>query len=56
MTRHDSDMRELISILMESSLYMTLSLIERQTLLERLTQSYPHFDDEEDAGKEDNFE
>jgi hypothetical protein len=56
MTRHDSDMRKLISILMESSLYMTLSLIERQSLLERLAQSYPHFDDEEDAGKEDNFE
>ncbi len=56
MTRHDGEMRKLISILMESSLCMTLSLIERQTLLERLAQSYPHFDDEEDAGKEDNFE
>ena len=55
-TRHDSDMRELISILMESSLYMTLSLSERKSLLERLTLRYPHFDDEEDAGKEDNFE
>ncbi len=49
-------MRKLISIVMESSLYMTLSLRERQSLLGRLIQSYPHFDDEEDAGKEDDFE
>ena len=56
MTRHDGDMRKLISILMESSLYMTLSLSERQSLLERLTRSYPHFDDEEDAREEDGFE
>ena len=56
MTRHDGEMRKFISILMESSLYMTLSLSERQSLLERLTQSYPHFDDEKDAGKEDDFE
>jgi hypothetical protein len=56
MTRHDGDMIKLISILMESSLYMTLSLRERQSLLERLAQSYPHFNDEEDAGKEDDFE
>ncbi len=56
MTRHDGDIRKLISILMESSLYMTLSLIERQSLLERLAQSYPHFDDEKDTKKEDDFE
>jgi hypothetical protein len=53
---HDHEMRKLISILMESPLYMTLSLAERKSLLERLTQSYPHFDDEEDAGKEEDFE
>ncbi len=56
MTRHDGDMRKLISILMESSLYITLSLSERQSLLERLIQSYPHFNDEEDMRKEDDFE
>jgi hypothetical protein len=56
MTMRDREMRKLISILMESPLYMTLSLSERQSLLERLTQSYPHFDDENEAGKEDDFE
>ncbi len=56
MTSPDSDMRKLISILMESSLYMTLSLRERQSLLERLTLSYPHFDDVDNAGKEDDIE
>ncbi len=56
MTKHDHEMRKLISILMESPLYMTLSLIERQSLLERLTKSYPHFDEEEDSGDEENLE
>ncbi len=56
MTLHDHEMRKFISILMESSLYMTLSLSERQSLLERLKQSYPGFDDEEDAGKEEHLE
>jgi hypothetical protein len=31
----------LVSILMESPLYMTLSLDERQSLLSRLLESYP---------------
>ncbi len=31
----------LLSILMESPLYMTLSLEERQSLLTRLLESYP---------------
>jgi hypothetical protein len=31
----------LVSILMESPLYMTLSLDERQSLLTRLLESYP---------------
>jgi hypothetical protein len=53
MTRHEDEIRKLVPILMESPLYMTLSLSERQSLLERLAQSYPHFDDEEDTGKED---
>lgn len=56
MTAHNHEIRKLISILMESSLYMTLSLNERQSLLERLTQSYPHFDDSEDSGNEDDLE
>jgi hypothetical protein len=33
--------KELISILMESSLYMTLSVRERHSLLVRLEESYP---------------
>jgi hypothetical protein len=33
--------RELISILMESPLYHTLTLKERDSLLVRLSQSYP---------------
>ncbi len=53
MTMHNHEMRKFISILMESPLYMTLSLTERQSLLEKLTQSYPRLDDEDDAGKED---
>jgi hypothetical protein len=56
MTKHDHAIRKLISILMESPLYMTLSLSERQSLLERLTQSYPHFDEEDDTGKENDLE
>jgi hypothetical protein len=56
MMMRDREMRKLISILMESPLYMTLSLSERQSLLERLAQSFPHFDDEADAGKEGDFE
>jgi hypothetical protein len=56
MSIHDHAVRTLISILMESPLYMSLSLIERQSLLERLTQSYPHFDEEEEAGKKDSLE
>ena len=52
---HNHEMRKFISILMESP-YMTLSLTERQSLLEKLPQSYPRFDDEDDAGKEDDVE
>ncbi|MEJ2683843.1 MAG: hypothetical protein P8Z71_05555 [Candidatus Sulfobium sp.] len=33
--------RELISILMESPLYTTLSVQERRSLLTRLVESYP---------------
>jgi len=34
--------KELISILMESPLYMTLSVEERHSLLVRLEESYPN--------------
>ncbi len=33
--------KNLVSILMESSLYLTLSVKERHSLLTRLTESYP---------------
>jgi hypothetical protein len=48
--------KELISILMESPLYMTLSVEERHSLLVRLENSYPVVDEpdrkETDAGYE----
>lgn len=46
-----SKIEKLVSILMESPLYMTLSANERDSLLERLTDSY-HFsveDEEEES-------
>jgi hypothetical protein len=52
MNKHDRDKR-FISILMESSLYLTLSLKERQCLLERLERTYPFCGDEEDEGNAD---
>ncbi len=46
----------LVSILMESPLYMTLTLDERQTLLTRLLESYPFLsecgDEETEIGYE----
>ncbi|MEJ2696974.1 MAG: hypothetical protein P8013_10035 [Candidatus Sulfobium sp.] len=54
MTDHEHAVKRFLSILMESPLYMTLSLQERQSLLERLTRSYPSFDEEDDAGQKDN--
>ncbi len=53
MTEHEHEIRKFISVLMESPLYMTLSLKERQSLLERLVRSYPFFNDETDVGRED---
>lgn len=50
---HEHEMRKFVSILMESQLYMTLSLKERKSLLERLTESYPYLDDETDEEKRD---
>jgi hypothetical protein len=55
MDKRDHDKR-FISILMESSLYMTLSLKERQSLLERLERSYPFFGDEADERNADESE
>jgi hypothetical protein len=52
MTEHGHEIKKFISILMESSLYLTLSLKERQSLLERLARSYPLLDDGEDVLKE----
>jgi len=45
---HEHDTRKFVSILMESPLYMTLSLKERKALLERMAESYPSFEDETD--------
>jgi hypothetical protein len=45
---HEHETRKLISILMESPFYMTLSLKERKSLLERLAESYPSFEGETD--------
>jgi hypothetical protein len=56
MAKNDHEINKLISILMESPLYMTLSLSERRSLLERLTQSYPNLNDDEDEQREDHFE
>jgi hypothetical protein len=43
---NESQKKKFLSILMESPLYMTLSLEERRSLLERLAESYPCFEDE----------
>ncbi len=55
MATHEHETRKFISILMESPFYLTLSLKERQSLLERLAESYPFFDgeaDKEEAGND----
>jgi hypothetical protein len=56
MAMHEHEMRKFISILMESPFYMTLSLKERQSLLERLAGSYPYFDGETEEGKKAEYE
>ncbi len=43
MTIHEREIRQFVSILMESPFYMSLSLEERRSLLERLAESYPEF-------------
>ena len=46
------DKKGLVSILMESPLYLTLTLKERSSLLRRIAESYPFIvadDDEETA-------
>lgn len=52
MTTRDHD-RKFISILMESPLYMTLSLKERQSLLARLAESYPLLDGKQEEGSDE---
>ena len=52
MATRDHD-RQFISILMESPLYMTLSLKERQSLLARLAESYPFLDGKQEEGGEE---
>lgn len=44
--------KELISILMDSSLYLTLPLKERRTLLVKMAEDYPFLLDGEDEQKE----
>ncbi len=44
MAMNEHETGTLVSILMESPLYMTLSLKERKALLERLAESYPTFE------------
>jgi len=45
---HEREAKNFISILMDSPLYLTLSLEERKALLERLAESYPSFQGETD--------
>ncbi len=53
MAMHEHEMRQFVSILMESPFYMSLSLEERRSLLERLAESYPTFADETDEQDRD---
>ena len=48
--------RELISILMESPLYATLSVKERHSLVTRLVESYPVLSDVMDEESEIGYE
>lgn len=48
--------RNIISILMESALYLNLPLLERRVLLARLVQSYPFLDALEDEEPEVGYE
>jgi len=56
MAMHEHEIRKFIPILMESPFYLTLSLKERQSLLERLAGSYPFFDDERERDNEDEYD
>jgi len=52
---NDHGARKFLPILMESPLFTTLSLEERQELLQRLTENYPGFKgDADDQSKDDN--
>ena len=45
--------KQVLSILMESPLYMTLSLGERRSLLERLETTYPNLFNAKETAEED---
>lgn len=57
MTMHET--KKLLSILMESPLYLTLSLKERRSLLTRVAKSYPFIiadkDEETEVGYESSW-
>ena len=46
------EIKNLISILMESPFYLTLSVTERYVLLKRLLKDYPGLSDHRDAEEE----
>lgn len=52
----DTEKKELISILLESPLYFTLSVTERHALLTRLIESYLSFHCDQDEGIEVGYE
>ncbi len=50
--------KKLVSILMESPLYLTTPVKERQSLIKRMAESYPFIidrNDEEDVGYESSW-
>ncbi len=52
----NTEKKELISILLESPLYFTLSVIERHALLTRLIESYLSFHWDQDEGIDVGYE
>ncbi|MEW6118268.1 MAG: hypothetical protein AB1553_15440 [Nitrospirota bacterium] len=51
-----SKTKKLVSILMESPLYLTLSVKQRQTLLDQLAAQYPHLQDTREEEREVGYE
>lgn len=52
----NTEKKKLISILMESPMYFTLSVNERHALLTSLIESYPSFHCDQDEGIEVGYE